>query len=617
MHDLIVVGGGPVGASLARAARGLSVALVAHERRQPAPRAPFDARVYALTPGNVAFLRAIGAWQAIPPDRVVPVHAMRIHGDAPGARLEFDAYGAGVPELAWIVEDALLQDALWAGLEAEVFAPAQCASLGMETGHAVLALADGGRISAKLVVGADGAQSFIRAQAGIDFRESDYRQSALVANFRCQRPHDNTAFQWFQRGAVLALLPLAGEHVSMVWSLPVDEASRISQLDGEALCREVAHATRDELGALQLVTAPRSYPLRRLAAHRLVAPRVALAGDAGHVIHPLAGQGLNLGLQDARTLAGVLAEREPMRDPGDVGLLRRYERSRAEPILAMDTMVDSLFRTFGAESPLVARLRNAGLNLTDRLPVIKNVLMRYAMMCFFGLLFAGSALANEAQIRRVLEPKLGGIKIEGVQPAPIPGLWEVRFRSSEGGMRVIYTDATASYVIDGNIHELRTNRDLTGERLRKLNAIKFEQLPLEQAVKVQRGNGKRVMAMFSDPYCPACRQFEKALAQIDDVTIYVFMYPVIRPQNADHSRAVWCSADRAKAWLELAAAAKPKVPEAAPTCANPVDKLLETGQKLGVNSTPTLFLANGERVSGGLSADDLKDLLEQSATARR
>ena len=617
MHDLIVVGGGPVGASLARAARGLSVALIAHERRQPAPRAPFDARVYALTPGNVAFLEAIGAWQAIPPDRVVPVHAMRIYGDAPGAKLEFDAYAAGVPELAWIVEDALLQDALWAGLEAEVFAPAQCASLGMETGHAVLALADGERISAKLVVGADGAQSFIRAQAGIGVREGDYGQSALVANFRCQRPHGNVAYQWFQRGAVLALLPLPGAHVSMVWSLPSEESARLSRLESEALCREVAHAAQDALGTLQLVTSPRSYPLRRLAAHRLVAPRVALAGDAGHVIHPLAGQGLNLGLQDARTLAGVLAEREPMRDAGEVGLLRRYERSRAEPILAMDTMVDSLFRTFGAQSPVVARLRNAGLNLTDRLPVIKNVLMRYAMMCFFGLLFAGAALANEAQIRRVLEPKLGGIKIEGVQPAPIPGLWEVRFRSSEGGMRVIYTDATASYVIDGNIHELRTNRDLTGERLRKLNAIKFESLPLDQAVKVQRGNGKRVLAMFSDPYCPACRQFEKALAQVDDVTIYIFMYPVIRPQNADHSRSVWCSPDRARAWLDLAAAPKPKVPEAAPTCPNPVDNLLETGHRLGVNSTPTLFLANGERVSGGLSADDLKDLLDQSAAARR
>jgi 2-polyprenyl-6-methoxyphenol hydroxylase-like FAD-dependent oxidoreductase len=133
------------------------------------------------------------------------------------------------------------------------------------------------------------------------------------------------------------------------------------------------------LGELALVTPPRSYPLRRLAAERLVAARVALAGDAGHVIHPLAGQGLNLGLQDARALAAVLSAREPLRDPGELRLLRRYERSRAEPILAMDTMVDSLFRLFGAEGRVAARWRNAGLNLADRLPVVKTMLMRHAM----------------------------------------------------------------------------------------------------------------------------------------------------------------------------------------------------------------------------------------------
>jgi thiol:disulfide interchange protein DsbC len=232
------------------------------------------------------------------------------------------------------------------------------------------------------------------------------------------------------------------------------------------------------------------------------------------------------------------------------------------------------------------------------------------------LLAATAVSANEAQIRKALEPKLGGARIEGVQPAPIQGLWEVRFRTDEG-MRVVYTDAAGSYVIDGNIYDLRRNRDLTGERLRQLNAIKFEALPLDLAVKVQRGNGKRVLAMFSDPYCPACRQFERALAQIDDITVYVFMYPVIRPENADHSRAVWCSPDRAKAWLELAAAPRPKVPEASASCPNPVDKLVETGRKLGVNSTPTLFLANGERLTGGLAAADLKDLLDRSATARR
>jgi thiol:disulfide interchange protein DsbC len=235
----------------------------------------------------------------------------------------------------------------------------------------------------------------------------------------------------------------------------------------------------------------------------------------------------------------------------------------------------------------------------------------------FFLLFVPLALgANEAQIRKALEPKLGGGKIEGVQPGPIAGLFEVRVRDSEG-VQILYTDAAGAHVILGRIIETRTGRRVTDERLRTLNAIKFESLPLDMAVKVQRGSGKRVLAMFSDPYCPACRQFERTLAQLDDVTIYVFMYPVIRPENADHSRAVWCSPDRAKAWIELAAAARPKVPEAAASCANPIDKVLDAGQKLGVNSTPTLFFANGERVAGGLAADDLKEMLERSVTARR
>jgi len=230
------------------------------------------------------------------------------------------------------------------------------------------------------------------------------------------------------------------------------------------------------------------------------------------------------------------------------------------------------------------------------------------LLCLLAL----PAFGNEATIRKALADKLDGARIEGVQPAPMPGLWEVRYRTSDG-VRILYTDAAGTYVFQGRVIELATERDLTEERSRKLNAIRFESLPLDLAVKVKRGNGKRVLAMFSDPYCPACRNFENSLAQVDDVTIYVFMYPVIRPENADHSRAVWCSADRAKAWLELAVGPRPKVPEASPKCANPVDKLLQAGRKLRVNSTPTLFLANGERVSGGLAPDDLSKLMDAAA----
>jgi len=231
---------------------------------------------------------------------------------------------------------------------------------------------------------------------------------------------------------------------------------------------------------------------------------------------------------------------------------------------------------------------------------------------FIALLFAIVALgarADEAQIRKVVEAKLGGAKVEGVQAGPL-GLYEVRFRGSSG-MQILYTDANATHLFLGKIYETANDRDVTDERLRKLNAIKFESLPLDQAVKIQRGSGRRVLAMFSDPYCPYCQQFEQTLQKLDDVTLYVFMYPVIRPQNADHSKAVWCSPDRAQAWLDLAL--QHKRPAAVPSCDNPVEKNLELGRALRVNSTPTLILANGERVAGGMSLADLQDTLDKAA----
>jgi ubiquinone biosynthesis UbiH/UbiF/VisC/COQ6 family hydroxylase len=373
--DVAVIGGGPVGASLVRALEGLSIAFIAPVP-ESATAAGFDPRVYALSPGNVQFLRGLGVWDALPAERLAPLHAMRIFGDDARATLEFDAYQAGVPELAWIVEDSALQRALWSGLSGMAH---RCEQLEVSDEHAVLSFADAAPLAAKLVVGADGAHSFVRRAAGIDARERDYEQAALVANFRCGKPHRNVAYQWFQGGPVLALLPLPGDQVSMVWSLPAAEAQRIAGLAPDALAAEVRAASRGVLGELVLASGTRSFPLRRLAARRLAAPRVVLVGDAAHVIHPLAGQGLNLGLQDARELAQIITNREPQRDPGDYRLLRRYERRRAEPILALDTVVSGLHALYGARSPLIGRVRNAGLNLTDRVPVLKNLLMRQAM----------------------------------------------------------------------------------------------------------------------------------------------------------------------------------------------------------------------------------------------
>jgi thiol:disulfide interchange protein DsbC len=229
----------------------------------------------------------------------------------------------------------------------------------------------------------------------------------------------------------------------------------------------------------------------------------------------------------------------------------------------------------------------------------------------FLLLFLPLAVfANEAQIRKALESKLGDARIERVQPGAMPGLWEIHVRTARG-MRVLYTDASANYVIDGRLIDVRTDRDLTDERQRELNAIRFEDLPLDQAVKVQRGNGRRILVMFSDPYCPYCVKFEKTLQQLNDITVYVFMYPVIRPQNAEHSKAVWCSPDRAKAWLELAL--HHKRPAASASCDNPVEKNIELGHSLGVEGTPTLILANGERVSAGLALPDLAAALDKAS----
>lgn len=382
--DVLVAGGGLVGASLACALRDLRVAIVDERSGKPAPPVGgFDARVYALGPGNVAFLRKIGAWDRLPPQAATPVHGMQVYGDEAGAMLDFDAWDTGAPELAWIVEDSRLQAALAEAVGARgdvsVLSSARCVSLEMEAGQAKVGLEDGRVTTARLVVGADGAGSFVRRQAGIAVCEQKYAQGAVVANFACARAHGFVARQWFQGGPVLALLPLPENHVSMVWSVAEAEAARLLALDAGELASEVEAACAGALGALSLVTPPAVFPLRRLTARECVLPRVALAGDAAHVVHPLAGQGANIGFQDARILARVLAGREPGRDPGEHALLRRYERERAEAILAMSGTIHGLYALFASGMPSAKRARNAGLKLVDRLAVVKNLLMRQAM----------------------------------------------------------------------------------------------------------------------------------------------------------------------------------------------------------------------------------------------
>ena len=380
--DVVIVGAGLVGASLAAALapRGISVALV--EPAPPEPPAPeWDARIYAISPASAAFLESLGAWQALDPARLQPVERMEIYGDAPAASLHFSAYESGVARLATTAESGRLAHALWTGLGSGVqrLGGRRCAALELGNDGVALRLDDDDVIEAPLVVGADGAGSWVRRAAGLAARVHDYGQLGVVANFECEHPHGATAFQWFRPDGVLAYLPLPGAHVSMVWSTPEEHARELLALPAAALEARVAAAGGGRLGRLRLVAPAQGYPLRRVDAEALVAPRVALIGDAAHVVHPLAGQGVNLGFGDAAALANVLAARERFRDCGDLAVLRRYARSRAEAILAMRTVTDGLVRLFGASGRLPGEIRNRGLNFTDRWPVLKTLLVRHAL----------------------------------------------------------------------------------------------------------------------------------------------------------------------------------------------------------------------------------------------
>jgi len=382
--DIAVVGAGLVGASFVRALDGAALRIALIEPAPP-PEAPadWDSRIYAVSPASAAFLRAVGAWSALDASRVQPVARMEVHGDAPGAAITFSAYEAGVAELAHIVESGRLQRALWDGLAEQpnlaVHCPARGAALETSADTAALALTDGRCIRARLVVGADGAASWVRGAARIDAAVQGYGQRGVVANFACERVHRGTAFQFFRSDGVLAYLPLPGRRVSMVWSTPDARANELLALGPDALCARVAEAGRHALGALELLTPPAAFPLQMLAAERTTDRRVALIGDAAHVVHPLAGQGVNLGFGDARALAEALAGREPFRDCGDPAVLRRYARSRAEAVAAMRTVTDGLHHLFGAKSAIISAIRNAGLNLTDRAPVLKTLLVRQAL----------------------------------------------------------------------------------------------------------------------------------------------------------------------------------------------------------------------------------------------
>jgi ubiquinone biosynthesis UbiH/UbiF/VisC/COQ6 family hydroxylase len=380
--DVVIVGAGLAGLALAAALRRspLTVALV--EARVPVFAEDWDARIYAVSPTNARFLDEVGAWRHLDATRMEAVRAMEIRGDA-GGRLDFTAYDSGVAELAWIIESSLMQRELWESAKRQgnlhLVCPAQPKALEFEPAAAQLRLDDGRTLVARLIVAADGADSWTRSAAGINVRFDPYDQLGVVANFAADEPHRGTAFQWFRADGVLAWLPLPGNRISIVWSTREDHGRELLAMDHDELCVRVAEAGGWRLGGLKMITAPAGFPLRLMRAPDAVAPRLALIGDAAHTIHPLSGHGINLGFQDAQALAAVLCGKPGHVDCGDLGLLRGYERARKEEVVTLQTVTDSLHDLFGPAAGPLAHLRNFGLNLTNALPVLKNLLVRYAL----------------------------------------------------------------------------------------------------------------------------------------------------------------------------------------------------------------------------------------------
>ncbi len=390
--DVVIAGAGLVGLSLAPAlARtGLSVALVdraAMATAEPDPDS-WDTRIYAVSPGSAAFLRALGAWQLLPAERIAPIERMQVEGDG-GGRFEFSAYELGERALAWIVEERALRAALLPANHAAgvaMFGQRSCKAVDWSAEDAVLELAgdgaaaDGIHLRARLIVGADGVRSWTRRAAGIIAEPQPYGQTAVVANFACERAHHGVARQWFRTdGGVLAWLPLPGRRISMVWSAPESLAMELLAQSAESLASRVAGAGGAALGTLQPLGASAGFPLALLKLPMTIAHRMALVGDAAHGVHPLAGQGVNLGFGDAQALARVLAERGPVTDPGAPLLLERFARRRAEPVLAMQTVTDGLVQLFGPTAPWLKTLRNAGMAAVDRLPLLKGALAQPAL----------------------------------------------------------------------------------------------------------------------------------------------------------------------------------------------------------------------------------------------
>ena len=381
-QDIIVCGSGIAGSAMALglARKGFSVTLLG-----PAPARPeldrdaYHPRVYAISIASRRLLESLGVWQMMDSRRVTPVEAMEVHGDT-GGMVTLHAWQATEHTLAWIVESGEMERVLQQAIQ--VYGLPWWQEKFTELQGRVVCTDTGRRLPFELLIGADGARSPVRRAAGIHHHSRPYGDHGVVVHLEAELPHQNTAVQWFTGDSILALLPMpdtaTGHQVSMVWSMPEQAATDLMALEADAraevLEARLAAATGGRLGRLRVRSTPFAFPLF-LERSGMVGQGVALVSDAAHRVHPLAGQGLNLGLGDVNDLLRVLVEKETYRSVGDPRVLSRYRRARAEPLVAMSVATDGLHRLFATQAAPVVALRNLGMHAVDRLPFIKRFLI--------------------------------------------------------------------------------------------------------------------------------------------------------------------------------------------------------------------------------------------------
>ncbi|GAB2587454.1 UbiH/UbiF/VisC/COQ6 family ubiquinone biosynthesis hydroxylase [Dyella jejuensis] len=383
--DIAVVGGGMVGAAaaLALSRAGFNTALL--EARPPSPwhaRDDHDLRVVGLAPSSVALLNDLGVWTSIRHARACPYAHMHVWDAASGAAIDFDAADGGRDLLGYIVENSLVQWMLWQSLEAagvQRLCPAAVTHYEVRADRVVLELADGESLATRLLVAADGAGSPLRERAGIATHGRDYAQRAVVAHVATERPHAHACWQRFLATGPVALLPLADGRSSVVWSLPEIEAERVLALSDDDFLNELGVASDFRLGCITATTPRAAFPLKLQLARAYQAERMVLLGDAAHAVHPLAGQGVNLGLRDVAELRDTLvAARAAGRDFAAAHVLRRYARRRRSADTLDAYGFDALARIYAWQASPLVLARSLGVHLLDRLTPLKRQIAIHA-----------------------------------------------------------------------------------------------------------------------------------------------------------------------------------------------------------------------------------------------